>query len=157
MKSAANTEAAKVKFINKSSRYIEIVWIGYNGQLTRYKCLEPHQFVDVNTYTNHPWIAVDSITRDNLNLNNKEIFVVDNFKCDIKLGTVQRTVTQADVRIPVFITIPLHSLKNCAIRVVRDLIKSTVNINFLELPDILKYELEKSFVYKSKNCNILER
>lgn len=153
---SGRAEQAKIRVVNKSNRQVEIIWIGYTGQLVSYQKLTPNQYLDINTFTNHPWIAVDSVTRDNLHLNHKEIFIVENFSCDVMVGNEKRRVTQADIRIPVFITLPLDSLKMCAIKVVRDLISDVRNINCLELPNVLKSELEKSFEYKHKNCQIVD-
>lgn len=149
--SAQSTERAKVKFINRTNKRVEVVWLGFSGELILYKVLEPHQFIDINTFTNHYWVAIESVKRDNLHLNNKEIFYVKSFHCIVRQENVERVVTQAEVRIPVIITLPLDTLKTLAIKVVRDLIGSKENIKYLEMPNVLKSELEESFDIKNKN------
>lgn len=151
LRSIASSNEARIRFINKSNREAEIVWIDFKGQLVKYQLLRPRQFLDVNTYTQHPWIAIDYRTRDNLHLNRKEIFLVENFSCEVMMGNEKRRVTQANIRIPVHITLPLDSLKICAVKVVRDLIKNVNNIERLELPKVLINELKKSFENKNKN------
>lgn len=100
---------------------------------------------------------MDTESKDNLYLNHREILIVEKFKHDIKMGNVNRTITQADVRIPVFVTLPVDSLKVRAVKIVRDLIKTVDNIKYLELPHILKCDLEESFNNKLKNCQVTDR
>lgn len=111
----------------------------------------------MNTYTNHPWIAIDTATRDSLHLNHKEVFVIENFSRNIRVGNMRRTVTQADIRIRVVITLPLNPLKICAMKAVCDLLRDAQKITLLEIPNNLKYDLKKLFEYKSRNLNIIER
>lgn len=45
-----------VRFVNRTQRHVDIVWLNYEGARVRYKTLQPEQFVDVNTFVGHPWI-----------------------------------------------------------------------------------------------------
>lgn len=157
MKSVPSSSQARVRFVNRSNREAEIVWIDFEGHLLCYRKLLPEHFLDINTFIHHPWIAIDLKTKDNLHLNRKEVFVVEGFSREVMIGNEMKRVTQADIRIPVYITLPLDSLKICAAKVVRDLIGNVKNIEHLELPAVLINDLKQLFEYKSKNMNISRR
>ncbi len=52
------------------------------GQLVKYRTLQPHHAVDVNTYVGHPWIFRDSFTGDKLVVHLKERFEPVGWRLD---------------------------------------------------------------------------
>jgi hypothetical protein len=53
------TAATSIKFVNQSSRTLDIYWLDYNGARVLYWTLSPGQSYDQSTYVGHPWLAVD--------------------------------------------------------------------------------------------------
>lgn len=47
---------AFVRFQNNTCYSVEILWIHINKTEKSYGVLPPKAFLDVNTYTTHPWI-----------------------------------------------------------------------------------------------------
>lgn len=47
---------AYVRFRNNTRYSVEIIWLNVNDEEETYGILPPNKFVDVNTYSTHPWI-----------------------------------------------------------------------------------------------------
>lgn len=52
----ASRQPAFVRFKNKTCYNVEIIWINTNNVEETYTFLAPDHFLDVNTYSTHPWI-----------------------------------------------------------------------------------------------------
>lgn len=63
-----------VRFVNSTNRKVDVVWLNYEGQGIRYKSLDPHKYVDVNTFVGHPWTFRDSETGQKMVVQLKEIY-----------------------------------------------------------------------------------
>ncbi len=63
-----------VRFVNRTIRQVDVVWLNYEGIGVHYRSLTPNQWVDVNTYVGHPWIFRDSETGDKLVVQLQEVF-----------------------------------------------------------------------------------
>lgn len=49
-------QPAFVRFQNKTRYDVEIIWINSDNVEETYTFLAPDNFLDVNTYSTHPWI-----------------------------------------------------------------------------------------------------
>ena len=63
-----------VRFVNRTERSIDVVWLNYEGIGVHYCTLKPGHCIDVNTFVGHPWIFRDSQTGDKLMVNSKEVY-----------------------------------------------------------------------------------
>ncbi|XP_014667296.1 PREDICTED: von Hippel-Lindau disease tumor suppressor-like [Priapulus caudatus] len=94
-----------------------------NAEYHKYLLL-PGQFLDVNTFTTHPWIFRDADSGDKLIVSLKEVYHPEAAK---------RYPPQRNV---VSVTIPVFTLKERCLQIVRSHI-STEDTKFLELPKSL--------------------
>lgn len=49
-------QPAYIRFKNNTSHDVEVIWINFNNIEKIYCILPPNKFVDVNTYSTHPWV-----------------------------------------------------------------------------------------------------
>lgn len=47
---------AYIRFKNNTSFSVEIIWINHDNKEKPFGVLAPNKFLDVNTYSTHPWI-----------------------------------------------------------------------------------------------------
>uniref|UniRef100_T1IT17 von Hippel-Lindau disease tumour suppressor beta domain-containing protein n=1 Tax=Strigamia maritima TaxID=126957 RepID=T1IT17_STRMM len=52
-----------VHFVNKTERYVNVIWIDYEGQWIRYQTLAPEDLFEADTYVSHPWVFMDDKTK----------------------------------------------------------------------------------------------
>ena len=55
-----------VRFLNRTVRHVDVVWLNFEGGHVKYRTLKPDEFVDINTYVDHPWIFRDNQSGDKL-------------------------------------------------------------------------------------------
>lgn len=55
-----------LRFVNRTTRTVNVTWIDYEGQSMHYKTLSPGCYVDVNTFVGHPWTFQDRDSGDML-------------------------------------------------------------------------------------------
>ena len=63
-----------VRFVNRTTRKVDVVWLNYEGMGVKYRTLNPGEGVDVNTFVGHPWIFRDNITGEKLVVQANEVF-----------------------------------------------------------------------------------
>ncbi|XP_066267785.1 von Hippel-Lindau disease tumor suppressor-like [Branchiostoma lanceolatum] len=120
------------RFINKSDRCADIIWIDYEGKRVTYTTdLRPGEFFDVNTFVGHPWIFRDSLARDKLTVRCKEVYFPTPWNGD---WPPQRTTIN--------IGIPVYTLRERCLQVIRQLVPRS-QYDLLEIPKTLKFELEE--------------
>ncbi|XP_072392491.1 protein Vhl [Diabrotica undecimpunctata] len=140
--------SAFVRFINTTDRDVDIVWINYSGKYIRYRKLNKDNFLDVNTYNSHPWVAFDYHTKDRLHIEKEFVFFPKTLREYFKVHP-DRVFPIDKARIPAYITVPMYSLKYSALLAVRNTLKSCKEAEVLELPRVLIDDLKR--VIKLRN------
>lgn len=49
-------QPAYIRFKNNTCFCVEVIWINYDNKEKPFGILAPNTFLDVNTYSTHPWI-----------------------------------------------------------------------------------------------------
>lgn len=154
--SEPNDEKCYVRFINKTTRTVDVIWIDFSARFKKYIVLKNGQFIDVNTYKNHSWMAVDSNTRDAMLLNGVfryEAQTSQQFINNHLRANRERLPTR--LRIVVYITLPLYSLYFRTLMAIRDLVKNEEDVQGLELARHVKEQLKQVVKRKKDNAVLL--
>lgn len=138
-----------VRFVNKTKRVVDVIWIDFSGKYVKYSLLNNGEFIDVNTYKRHCWIAVDTVTKDAMLLNGVyryEPEIPDNVRAG--LLRYNRDPLPVKVRIVVYITLPVYSLYFRCLIAVRDTLESEEDVDGLELTWCVKEHLKMALKQK---------
>lgn len=139
LRSVTSTERSYARFINRTQRNVDVLWVDFQGNHRRYKVLAPGEIYKINTFVTHPWVFRDSETTAALVVNSEEVFYP---KPALREG--QQLVGQASpLHIPVYICIPLYSLKDRAAQVVRSCLQSPEAAYTLDIPRVLMHTIAK--------------
>lgn len=74
VKSVESTQSVYIRFINRTSRPVDVWWRDFQGNRRHYARLESRAFYNIDTYVTHPWEFTDPATKENYRINNKKIF-----------------------------------------------------------------------------------
>lgn len=143
-------EKCFVRFVNKTVRGVDVIWVDFSGRFVKYTLLQNGEFIDVNTYKNHCWIAIDSQTHDAMLLNGVYRYEPE----DTRQMSRYRDRLPMKLRIVVYITLPMYSLYYRTLMFARDLVNTEEDIDKLELTWPVKEQLKTVF-RKKKECGIL--
>lgn len=144
-----------LRFTNLTERSINVVWVNFSGQYVSYKILHRGQFVDVNTFKTHPWIAIDNNTKDKMHLNKNFVYDPQTFREHFTANFPQYRLREGvESRIIVAITLPMNSLKYTVLLYLKNYFKDTHPVDKLDLPNFLADAL-KAHILERNNLNTL--
>ncbi|XP_012276279.1 von Hippel-Lindau disease tumor suppressor [Orussus abietinus] len=148
LRSISNVHSSFVRFVNTTRRSVGVYWIDYQGHAVQYGILSYRDYLDVNTFVTHPWIFVDEETQDRFRVNCSDVFFPEAwFPRDVAIRPddlpprVERTC--------VYITLPIYSLRELCLRVVKRKLRSDWHAFLLDIPRSLQYELASMFPKKT--------
>ncbi|XP_013413378.1 von Hippel-Lindau disease tumor suppressor-like [Lingula anatina] len=134
LKAQTSRTYAFVRFINKTARHVDVIWLNYEGARVRYKTLSPEQWVDVNTFVGHPWIFRDSVSGDRLVVQHEAVYEPEGWNIEEGWPPTRRLVS---------ITIPVYTLKERCIQLIRRYVKDE-DISSLEIPRSLQQDIRNT-------------
>ncbi|XP_054243547.1 von Hippel-Lindau disease tumor suppressor [Indicator indicator] len=105
LRSPSSGELSEIIFNNRSPRSVLPLWVDFEGKLRSYPVLRPRTGRLMHSYRGHLWLFRDARTNDGLLVNRQELLVV------------APNVRTADITLPVF------TLKQRCLQVVRSLVK----------------------------------
>ncbi|XP_068264582.1 von Hippel-Lindau disease tumor suppressor [Nyctibius grandis] len=123
LRSVDTRELSEVVFNNRSPRSVLPIWVDFEGKPRRYPVLKPRTGRIMHSYKGHLWLFRDAGTNDGLLVNRQELFVA------------APNVNTADITLPVF------TLKERCLQVVRSLVKP-MDYRKLDIVRSLYEELE---------------
>ncbi|XP_015280747.1 PREDICTED: von Hippel-Lindau disease tumor suppressor [Gekko japonicus] len=127
LRSVNTREPCQVVFCNRSPRTVSPIWLGFDGKPRPYPSLPPGTGRRMHSYLEHLWLFRDAGTDDRLLVNETELFVASR---------------NANGQ-PIFanITLPVFTLKERCLQVVRTLVKP-VDYRKLDIVRSLYEDLE---------------
>ncbi|XP_071405762.1 von Hippel-Lindau disease tumor suppressor-like [Pithys albifrons albifrons] len=139
LRSVNSRELSEVVFNNHSPRCVRPLWLDFQGRPCPYPVLRPRTGRVIHSYRGHLWLFRDEGTGDGLLVNQQELFVA------------APNVTKADITLPVF------TLKERCLQVVRSLVSPT-DYRRLDIVRSLHEELEdRPDIWKDLERLSLER
>ncbi|XP_078270514.1 von Hippel-Lindau disease tumor suppressor [Rhinoraja longicauda] len=132
IRSHHSRQSSFVTFCNCTARSVRPVWINYRGQPETYAEMKAQSGRKMNTFMGHPWMFRDAVSDDRLLVNGHEVFVSPPGQVN-EIGQPRYIMVK--------ITIPVYTLKERCLQVVRSLVKQEDYRN-LEIARTLHSDLE---------------
>lgn len=154
-RSFRSEDKAYVRFINKTDRVVELIWLNFNGKYVRYRILGKDHFVDVNTYKNHPWIALDMKTKDRLHIEKGFVYNPKTSREYLQERYPDKRIPENyETRIRTNITLPLYSLKYRSLIEIRNHFRNVEDVDKLELPKPLAEDLKRIIEHRNSQMEV---
>ena len=96
-KSEKSTMYSFVRFYNRTARFVDVVWLNYEGLGVKYVTLKPKQFVDINTFVGHPWIFRDSQTGEKMVTQMKDVYEPERWTGEQQHAMPQRKLVSITI------------------------------------------------------------
>lgn len=129
---------------NFTEKNVNIIWVNFGGKYVSYTVIQKSEFVDIDTYKTHPWIAVDNDTHDGLLLNNEIVHFPKTFReyySELYPNSKYLDCIR-ETRVLVRITLPVRTLKMTVSIFLKNHLKDPARIDELDLPQSLKQTLK---------------
>lgn len=117
-----------VLFCNRTPRVVQPIWVDFSGEPQPYDDLQPGTARRMCTFVGHPWLFREAKTDDPMKVNTKELYL-----------PLAAPPSGNSVRVD--ITLPVYSLKDRALQVIRKLVQPK-DFRKLEIAHCLHEELE---------------
>lgn len=137
-------ERSFIRFINKTKREVNVHWWNYEGLPVKYSTLKPGAYYDADTYVTHPWTFEDRESRDRLVVNNQHVFFPPSWPTVVRDMRLDPEHYSQPHRLPAVITIPVFSLRERCLQVVRDYLdlpEKVERLSELQLPKSVEDDL----------------
>nr|CAD7577850.1 unnamed protein product [Timema californicum] len=122
-----------LRFCNTTERSVKVFWVNYEGKYVLYRVLPPCTHFDTDSFVTHPWVFIDAVTQERLVVNQEEVFYP------------QPMIARSDNRTYrncIFITLPLYSLKEIALQVIRNNIVRREGVyRLVRIEDVYRLEI----------------
>lgn len=150
LKSQPSNDPAYVSFFNQSSKTVDVVWLDFDGNMVRYGVLQPGERQNVNTFSQHPWKSFDSATGIGMLLNGRPVYYpVSVREIHERLQMVQIPLRSLRCqRSPVYISSPFLTLRELCQQMIMQRVKTSADIDRLEIPELLKNYLRQMLAAK---------
>lgn len=149
-RSVESLRQAYVRFFNKTGRPIELVWINYLGDYKKYRILMIDEYIDVNTYKTHPWLALDHRSKERLHIDKSFVYHPKTSREVLQERHPGVQIPENyELRVKSYITLPLYSLRYRALLTIRNCLQDPNAVDSLELPESLANELKAAIRYRN--------
>ncbi|XP_011689475.1 PREDICTED: von Hippel-Lindau disease tumor suppressor [Wasmannia auropunctata] len=136
-----------VRFINTTPHTITLYWMDYQGQAVNYGNLSPGDNREINTFHTHPWIFVNKETGVRYLANRRDVFFpmpwfINNCgdSRDHRFGPSLRGPQRIE-RTNVYIVLPMFTLQQLSLRVIKNCIRYDSQAFLLDIPRTLQLDL----------------
>lgn len=130
LKSQHSRVRSYVLFRNCTDRMLDVIWVGYSGELVRYVTMNPTDCKMINTFATHPWIFRDPDTGERMHVQGRDVYMPQPY------NQGQRN------RYLVLIKFPMRSLRSNTLWRIAGLIAHNDHVQQLELPRCLVQDIE---------------
>lgn len=150
IRSVTCQQEAYVRFFNKTDRSVELIWINYLGEYKKYRILRKDEYVDINTFKTHPWLALDNNTKERLHIDKSFLY---HPRTSREILEERRPGVQIpenyELRVKSYITMPLYSLRYRALLEISNCLQEPNDVDLLVLPEGLAQELKSAIRYRN--------
>ncbi|XP_018398587.1 PREDICTED: von Hippel-Lindau disease tumor suppressor-like isoform X1 [Cyphomyrmex costatus] len=134
-----------VRFINTTPHTITLYWMDYDGQAIDYGDLSAGDYREINTFYTHPWIFVNKETGDRAKRNRylaeqRDVFFPAPWFLQYR-GVTQDKLPQRIERTNVHIVLPMFTLQQLSMRVIKNCLTYDSQAFRLDIPRTLQLEL----------------